>query len=126
MKVLNYLLCVVAATMLFACESGVEKDNSPKLAGKSFTYSNGETGNYRIYEAYEFDKKGGVYHYMSVGNLPSYDTDGCALYYTLDDTILTIYHGKKGWDKYVQHTPYASGYFYGDKIEIDGKIFNQL
>ena len=85
---------------------------------------NGETfvcQNEILYARYEFKSNGSVYNYQSIkGSSASFDTEGCALYYELNGTHLTIYHGVKGWKASVRHTPYATGYYYGSYIEIDG------
>lgn len=120
-----FTLCLAVFMMAAFSSCNTAGDNIPELAGKSFTYSNGEIGILRHYEVYEFDTRGGVYNYRSLGNSLSFDTDGCDLYYTLNGNELVIYHGVKGWKKEVRHTVYASGYYYGNYIVIDGNEFHK-
>lgn len=79
-----------------------------------------------LYAKYEFKSNGSVYNYQRVkGSSYSFDTEGCALYYELDETNLVIYHGVKGWKSSVRNTPYARGQYYGNYIIIDGHIYNK-
>ena len=120
-----FTLCFAVFMMTAFSSCNTAGDNIPELAGKSFTYTNGEIGALRIYQVYDFDTKGGVYHYSSIGNTSSFDTKGCDLYYTLNGDELVIYKGIKGWKKEARHTVYASGHYYGNYIVIDGKEFHE-
>ena len=123
MKRFLTLIFAAICTLTLTSSCNMQGDNIPELAGKSFTYSNGEVGMLRIYQVYDFDGKGGVYHYSAIGIASSFDTKDCDLYYTLNGDELVIYKGVKGWKKEARHTVYASGHYYGDYIEIDGKKF---
>ena len=125
MKRLIGLVLFSICFTICSCEKSVEESSYSTLAGKTFVYSNGYTGSMKIEEGYEFDNKGGVFHYSQVGTSSRYDTDGCSLYYTLYGDELTIYYGVKGWKKQNRHTVYASGVYNGNSITIDGKVFNQ-
>lgn len=79
-----------------------------------------------LYARYEFKSNGSVYHYQSVrGSSHSFDTEGCALYYELDGSDLTIYHGVKGWKASVRNTPYATGQYLGSCIVVDGHTYEK-
>ena len=73
------LLIAIAILALVGCE----KFGDTSLNGKKFEYSNGETGKWQIKESFEFQKSGNVYHISKVGLSSEFNTDGCALYYTL-------------------------------------------
>ena len=115
-------LLLIALTILALV--GCEKLGDTTLNGKKFEYNNGETGTWQIKESFEFQKSGNVYHTSKVGLTSEFNTDGCALYYTLDGENLTIYYGLKGWKKEVRNTVYRSGTYLGSYLIIDDKQFN--
>jgi len=104
--------------------SGCEKYGDTSIVG-TFVYRNGYTGSMRIYERYEFKSNGSVYHASQIGNTSEFNTDGCSLYYTLDQEVLTIYHGTKGWKKEVRNTVYKTGQYFEDYILIGDKRFEK-
>ena len=111
MKKLLFLLISFIALIFASCSK-----STGELNGEIFICNSDI-----LYAKYEFKSNGSVFHYQSIkGSSASFDTEGCALYYELDGTRLIIYHGVKGWKESVRHTPYASGYYYGTYIEIDG------
>ncbi|MDE7433041.1 MAG: hypothetical protein K2N34_14165 [Lachnospiraceae bacterium] len=107
---------MIVVSFFTACKG----DINTELKGKTFEYSNGLYGSNRIWSSYKFERSGNVYHESQVGNAPKFDTKGCALYYTLEDKTLTIYHGSRGWKKEVRNTVYASGEYFDDYLVIDG------
>ena len=115
-------LLLIALTILALV--GCEKLGDTTLNGKKFEYNNGETGTWQIKESFEFQKSGNVYHTSKVGLTSEFNTDGFALYYTLDGENLTIYYGLKGWKKEVRNTVYRSGTYLGSYLIIDDKQFN--
>ncbi|MBQ8565823.1 MAG: hypothetical protein IJ442_08360 [Bacteroidaceae bacterium] len=125
MKKLLGLVLLTFSLIFCSCEKSVEESSYPTLAGKTFVYSNGQTGSMKIEEGYRFDKNGDVYYYSQVGTSSRFDTDGCSLYYNLYGSNLTIYYGVKGWNKNVRHTVFASGTYNGNYITIDGDNFYQ-
>lgn len=97
------------------------------LNGRTYTYSNGETGRWKIYERYEFQKNGNVLNVKEVGTSSTFDTKGCALYYTLEGNKLTIYHGVKGWKAEVRNTVYSEGIYDSEAntITIGEQVFRE-
>ena len=116
MKCFFSVLCAVV--MLSACEKIGRGDSA--LNGMTFVRNE-----YSIIERYEFQDDGNVYHYTRVGDSAPFDTEGCALYYTLDGESLVIYYGVKGWKKEVRNTVYSSGTYHGDYIMIEGNKFSR-
>lgn len=109
---------VLAMTVAFtSCKGDVNTD----LKGQTFRYYNRAQA---TREYFSFENNGNVYHYSSVLGI-SYDTKGCALYYTLEDKTLTIYHGTKGWKKEVRNTVYRKGQYFEDYLVINGKKFER-
>lgn len=116
MKCFFSMLCAVI--MLSACEKLGPGDSDLNV----MTFVRNE---YSVVERYEFQQNGNVYHYLQVGDTSPFDTEGCALYYTLDGEDLVIYYGVKGWKKEVRNTVYSSGTYHGDYIEIEGNVLNK-
>lgn len=120
MKRLFSIMSVLTLLFTMYLFSSCEKigDSDKRLNGKTYSYWNGESGKWKIYGKYEFNKTGGVYYTCKTGTSSSFDTKGCALYYKMDGASFTIYHGVKGWKKEVRHTPWAHGQYFGDYILV--------
>lgn len=118
MKRLFYIITLIVACLsISACTKG-----DTGIVG-TYEYSNGQTGTMRIRETYEFSSNGSVYHSSKIGTTSEYNTKGCELYYKLEGSDIVIYHGTIGWKSEVRNTPYASGKYYGETLEIDDKVF---
>lgn len=107
------------AVLTTSCQKAGDHD----LDGKTFVYDNGYRGSMKIRLTYEFQRNGNVYNEIETGYSSPWSTDGCALYYKLDGTSLTIYHGVKGWKKEVRNTVYAAGTYYGTYLIIKGNKY---
>lgn len=120
MKKLFYIITLIIACLsISACTKG-----DTGIVG-TYEYSNGMTGTMRIRQTYEFSGNGSVYNSRQVGNASEFNTKGCELYYKLTGSDIVIYHGTIGWKSEVRNTPYASGKYYGDTMEIDGMTFTK-
>ena len=128
MKTIAKTMMILALTAATADTLKAKQHEAPSPMDakkeKKFEYNNGETGTWQIKESFEFQKSGHVYHTSKVGLTSEFNTDGCALYYTLDGENLTIYYGLKGWKKEVRNTVYRSGTYLGSYLIIDDKQFN--
>ena len=117
-NIIKNIVLVLGMTIAFtSCKGDVNTD----LKGQTFKYYNQAQV---IRERFSFENNGNVYHYSSVLGI-SYDTKGCALYYTLEDKTLTIYYGTRGWKKEVRNTVYRKGQYFGDYLVIDDKRFER-
>lgn len=114
---LTFLLTI--PLVFIGCDKN-DGDVNTDLKGKTFIYDNGESGSLLIRRTLKFENNGNVYDKREVSNLPAFTTDGCSLYYKMNGTKFTIYHGGKGWKKDVRNTIYDEGEYFSDYIIIDG------
>lgn len=113
-----------SAILTFAVlTTSCQKTSDHDLDGKTFVYDNGYRGSLKIRITYEFQRNGNVYNEIETGYSTPFTTDGCALYYKLDGTDLTIYYGVRGWKKEVQNTVYETGSYYGTYLIIKGNKY---
>lgn len=114
-KAVNYTIIISCLMILITLGSCSKYDSNTELRGKTFSYSNGERGQYRIYRSYYFAKSGKVTHKSEVGSNHLEFEDWR---YILENGDLTIYYGKNG-------EVAETGTYHETYLMIDGKKYEE-